>query len=327
MDFCRVILFFKSLNPKAEGCVPVPAAPEEKSESVSGIFRFVWPMSAAALMLWFQQSSYRFLMESISGVEVVGLFTVGFGLGINFMNRFEILFNQFYHPIFFNEIVANDIAKRAAAWNNYAYYLMPTSLVLALYIVCGGPFIAKIFVGEQFYEVAKNVIVWGVLSQLILIFMTIYSMAGIIQQETKKFIIPNIVGVVVMMGALVASSGLNPYLGAGLSLSAGSLASLLAMRIKMKKLLPIHFPLKRVLFSVLMSLPMIVFLLAAGKIYLTPGLIFSLVILTLSGVYMAFIQFVLVKDRLKLPESLAIFDRLERRFEDLLFKQGNTSGK
>ncbi|MDP3013029.1 MAG: hypothetical protein Q8M92_02220, partial [Candidatus Subteraquimicrobiales bacterium] len=275
----------------------------EKPKSLLLVFNFAWPISVASLLLWFQQSSYRFILEKTSSVEVVGLFTVGFGLGMNFMNRFEILFNQVYHPIFFKEIITDDISKKIVAWNNYSYYLMPAVLVLSIYIICGGPFIAKIFVGEKFYHVAKDIIIWGVISQLALIFYSMYSMVGMIQLNTKGYVFPNIIGIIVIMCGLFVFSHWGPYLGVGISLSAGSLASLLVMRLKMVKLLHVKLPVQRLIFSFILTLPMIGIFGIFRFLYLDPSIIQSLTVLTISGISMAFILFILVKERLVLPKQ------------------------
>jgi len=308
------IALFKLLAPASERA---PAPPRER-ESLRFIFNFAWPMSVSALLMWLQQSSYRFILEGLTSVEVVGLVAVGLGLGSNFMNRFEILFNQFYHPVFFKEISTEDPARKAEAWNAYAYFLMPAAFILALYIISGGPFLARVFVAEQFYGVTRTMLGWGVISQLILILMTIYSMAGIIQQKTTDFILPNVAGVVVMAAGLFLLLGWNPYSGTGIALCAGSLASLLVMRVKMKKLLPVRFPLRRVVFSLVLSAPMVLGLVAYALTHPAPGLIESLVVLAVTGAYMTFAELLLVGRRLGLPESFSFIYAVEEKLETFL---------
>jgi len=299
-----------------------PNAGEVPSESFSAILRFVWPISVASLLLWTQQSAYRFALEGIAGLEVVGLFTVGFGLGMNFINRFEILFNQFYHPIFFSEIITNDAGKRAQAWNDYAYYLIPSSVLLSLYIILGGPFIAKLFVGDEFFRVAKDVIAWGVLSQLILVMMTMYSMAGIIERETSKFIMPNVAGVLAMLAGFFFLSGRDPYFVAGFSLCAGGAVSLAVMRLKMKQLLPVRFPAKRLAFALILSLPMVGFLAIARGLCASPGLGTALLVLVISGTYMLALQGLLAGKRFSLAEKISGLSRLESYLDSLYARVG-----
>jgi len=318
--FFSGIVFLKLLKPPQAFRARENGTSIEKPKSLLLVFNFGWPISVASLILWFQQSAYRFVLEKTSSLEVVGLFTVGFGLGMNLVDRFYSLFNQFYDPIFFKEITTGDISKKTAAWNNYAYYLMPAALVMSIYIICGGPFIAKIIVGEKFYHIAKNSIIWGVISQLALIFYTAYSMVGMIQHNTKGYILPNIIGLIVMMCGLFSLSSWDPYLGAGISLSAGSLAVFLVGRWTMVKLLPVKLPVKRLFFSFILTLPMIVFLGIIRSLYLTPSIIQSLVVLTLSGVYVVFIQFILVKKRMVLPKQLDFVDKIENKWESYFLK-------
>lgn len=282
------------------------------------IFTFAWPMSVASLLLWMQQSAYRFILEGITSMEVVGLVTVGFGLGLNFINRFEILFNQFYHPVFYKEISSDDPARKAEAWNAYAYYLLPPALLFSVYIVTGAPFLARIFVGDQFYEVAKTMIAWGVISQLVLVMMTVYSMAGIIQQKTTDFILPNVAGVLVMAVALLLLAGWNPYTGSGIALTGGALASLLVMRLKMKKLMPVHFPVGRSFFAGALSLPIGLALGLYAALRPVPGFGESVLALAITGIYAFLAGVMLVGRRVELHKRLQFLRPLEGKLEALL---------
>lgn len=282
------------------------------------IFTFAWPMSVASLLLWMQQSAYRFILEGITSMEVVGLVTVGFGLGLNFINRFEILFNQFYHPVFYKEISSEDPARKTEAWNAYAYFLLPPALLFSVYIIAGAPFLARIFVGAQFYEVAKTMIAWGVISQLVLVVMTVYSMAGIIQQKTTDFILPNVAGVLVMALALLLLVGWNPYSGSGIALTAGALASLLVMRLKMKKLMPVHFPVRRSVFAGSLAFPMGLVLALYAVLRPVPGFGESVLVLAVTGVYAFLAGVMLVGRRVALHDKLQFLRPLEVKLEAMM---------
>lgn len=289
------------------------ATPLEKPKLLSLVFNFALPMSISSLLLWSQQNAYRFVLAKVSSLEVVGFFTVGFGLGMNLLDRFNGLFNQFYDPIFYKETTTNEISKKIAAWNKYAYYLMPATFVLSIYIICGAPFIAKIIMGAKFYYVSRNIIIWGVLSQLALIFYSAYSMVGVVQLNTKGYILPNICGLIVLMCGLILLSRWNPYVGAGISLSAASLAIFVMGRWKMVKLLPVALPWRRLFFSFVLTLPLIIFFVIIRFLYSDPSVFQSIFILTLSGVFATFIQLLLIKKDIAMPIRLDYVNQIIKR--------------
>lgn len=315
LAFSSFVFISRIRRTAVDGAGPAPAG---QPLSPSRIFHFAWPMSVASLLLWLQQSAYRFILGAEAGLEVVGLVSVGFGLGVNFMNRFEILFNQFYHPVFYREISSGGGERRVDAWNSYAYFLIPPALLLSVFIVAGGPFLARIFVGNDFFAATKTMIAWGVATQFILIVMTIYSMAGIIEQKTTDFILPNLIGAAVMAILLLSLVSWDPFAGSGLALAGGAMASLLVMRLKMKKLMPIRFPLRRSLLSAVISVPLAAGLWTYSWAVPFPGIIESLLVLALAGAYTSLAGMMLLGKRLSLPGRFAALSVAGDKLESML---------
>ncbi len=281
--------------------------------SISTIFHFVWPVSLASLVLWLQTQSYRFILEGLSGLEVLGFFTVGFSLGSRLVERFEVLFRNFYNPIFYEKIAKANFQKKAEAWDRYSQSFFPAVILVGLFVSLGGPFIAKIFVAEKFREIAGNVIFWGALTSLVFAFISTYTMVGVAQLQMKGLILPITLGTIVALGGIFILSRWNPYIGTGLSLLSGALATLVYLMVKMHKLLPVRFPKKKVGLSIIYSLPVVVLLLILRVVIHRVTLWQSVAILAISGLYLLLAQLIMARDWLFKEMKHPFIEKLDKK--------------
>jgi O-antigen/teichoic acid export membrane protein len=285
-------LFFKITKSANRKINPLP----DSKNYASTIFHFAWPVSLATLVLWLQTQSYRFILRGLSGLEVLGFFTVGFNLGTQLMGKFQSLFMNFYNPIFYEEITKVDSEKKAEAWNRYAQAFFPALTLAGIFIALGGPFIARLFVAEKFQEMAGNVIFWGALTSLVLTFVSTYKMVGVAQLEMKGLILPYSLGSVVALGGIFILSRWNPYWGTGLSLFLGAVTTLLYLIVKMHKLLLVRLPKLHLGISIVYSLPIAAIFIILRIFFPHPTLCQSVTILVISGIYLLFAQVLMARD-------------------------------
>lgn len=262
----------------------------------SEVFHFIWPISVASIVIWMQTQSYRFLLETVSGIEVVGFFTVGFNLGSKLNEKFESLFCTFYDPIFYSEISNSSIAEKAEAWNRYAKAFFPAEFLVSCFICFGSPFIIKVFVSPDFQKMAVETLIWGSITSFLLCVLGTYKTVAIAKLNMKKLIMPYILGAVIVLGGILVLCTRNPYLGAGLSLSLGALGALSYLIIEMNKLLPISFPRNQMALAVIYSLPMVLAFIYFKKVIYKPTILQSILILTILGIYQLVAQIILAKD-------------------------------
>ncbi len=286
------LLFFKVIKASQGERV----APVSHESSMSAVLRFVLPLSMASLVLWLQTQSYRFMLGRLSGLEVLGFFTVGFHLGSRLVERFGVLFSNFYNPIFYEEIAKASPEKKARAWNGYAEAFFPAVILVGLFVSSGGPFIAKIFVAEQFQKIAGSVVFWGSLTALTLSLISTYKMVGVAQLQMKGLIVPYILGTIVALGGILVLSRWNPYIGTGVSLLSGALTTLVYLVARMHRLLPVRFPSRHVAWSVVYSLPVVVLLVILRIIIYDPTLWQSVATLAISGLYLLLAEFLMARD-------------------------------
>ena len=312
-----VYFLFKLLKPKEEKVVNASFNRDFRGFCFKA-YNFAWPINVTSLLAWLQTQAYRFILNVNSGLEVIGLFTIGFGMGFNFINRFEILFNQFYNPVFYKELADSDTPdKKAAACNKFASYLIPAVLVLSIYIIVSSHFIAKVFVGDKFYAVTRVTIIWGVLFQLFFAVMTVYSLPGIAEQNTKCFIWPNLGGTLVLITGVFFLSKFNPYWGTGIAMVIGSFATFILMRHKMKKVLRVYSPRRKILFSLILSLPLVITMLALQFLFPRPTVLESITILFFSVSYMLLIQMILSRNWLFASIRLPFVDNIEQKINTI----------
>jgi len=275
-------LFFRAIRSPADGEeVAVP----ETGVLIKEVAHFVWPLAVASLIIWVQSQCYPFVMQSLNGIAVVGLFSVGFNLGLKLTAKCESLLMAFYDPIFYSDIAHSDAKARIQAWNRYAGIFIPAMVLLCCYICAGGPFIARIFLAEQFRAISGNIVFWGGATSLVMTIVGLYKNVGIASLKMTGLIGPYILGAVVTITGIYAFSAWDPYHGAGLALFLGSLAILIYLMIKMHNLLAVTFPLGRLMISCGYALPMIGVLLYCRRIFPGPTLWQALAILVLTGFY------------------------------------------
>jgi len=301
------ILFLRILGKPASFVIQ-----KDRDFTPSLVFRFAWPLAIGTFLYWCHSQGYRFVFQKIAGTEALGLFAVGFGIGSNLMVAFDTLFNQYYHPIFYNEIANSNEEQRTIAWNKYGSFFFPAIIIMMVYIGVNGPLLAKVFTGERFHYVG-NIILWGAVAESLRMMTSATAMVSHAQLEMKPLIIPSIVGAVSAIIGVFILVRFNPFLGGGFAISFGWLLAFLVLFKNMKKLLPIEFPYKRVLYSIFLSLPFFVLLLVKKTDFM---IVQSLIILVVSGLYLIFAQFILARKWISLPLRLSFIDEWENKFKN-----------
>jgi len=311
-----MVLFFQML------AKPVSAvAGKDRSFTPMVVFRFAWPLAICTFFYWCHIQGYRFLFQKMVGIEVLGLFTVGFRIGSSLMISFNTLFSQYYQPIFYNEVANSTEQQRTTAWNKYAVAFFPAVIIMVMFIVFNGSLIAKIFTGEKFHSVG-NVIFWGTITQGLMMMSSVTTMVSHSQMEMKPLIAPGLIGALTAIIGIFMFVRFNPFIGGGFALAFGSLLALIYLYRNMKKLLPIKFPWKRSAYSLILGIPMIVFFVIMRRLLPIPTTLQSLLILGISGLYLLFIQFILARKWLSLAVKLPIVDNFEQKLRIIYGKVG-----
>ena len=187
------------------------------------MFQFSWPLSLSLGLSWIQWQSYRYILQGISGEELVGLFAAGYAVTTAIISAYETLFSQFYLPILYTDIAGQDLSGRSKAWNRYANLYLPSIVITTAFVAASGPFLAKIMVSSQFYEAAVTVAPIAALAEGTRMVSGAYSMAAFTQLDMRAVIKPTLVGVIITLVGVIMFSHLDPLLGTGFALLLGAI--------------------------------------------------------------------------------------------------------
>jgi len=274
------------------------------------VFKYAWPLALDTFLYWVHMQGYRFIFQRAAGVETLGLFVVGFGIGSNLMVSFDALFNQYYHPIFYKDISNSDARQRITAWNKYASIFFPSLILVMGYIALNGNLLARIFTGARFHQIG-NIIIWGALAEGLRMMASTTALVSHAQMETKPLILPRITGTVTAVIGMLLLGFYRPLIGFGISISAGCLLGLVHLYISMKRLLPIQFPWKRIIYSLVLGSPLLVFFIVVNRNINNPTIMQSFLLLVIPGTYLLFIQYILVRKWFPLFSNLSVVDNIE----------------
>jgi O-antigen/teichoic acid export membrane protein len=296
-----IIVLFKYLGKDG------PAGDTDKSFSLPTVFKFATPLAISTFFYWCHTQGYRFVYQRIAGMETMGLFVIGFGIGVSLMNAFDGLFGQYYNPVFYNDIAHSNEDERCAAWNKYASAYFPAVLVMMIFVGANGYQFAKIFTAKE-YHMAGNIVIWGAIAESLRMCTSAYSMVSHAQLDMKPVIGPGITGAVIGLGGIFVLTKYDPLVGGGVALSIGWIFAMFHMQVNMKKLLPIRFPLRRILYACLLSAPFV-----AGLLVKNSSMAVSLVVLCVTGVYLVIAQYVLARKWLEISLPLPFVDDMENK--------------
>jgi O-antigen/teichoic acid export membrane protein len=310
-----IVVLFRSLNKTSS----VEMKETDNSFSLPVVFSFAWPFAISSFFYWIQSQGYQFAFKKLTDLEMLGLFTVGLGVGNKLMIPFEDLFNQYYRPIFYNEIADSNEAQRTEAWNKYAMVFFPAVVLMVAYIAMNGSLIAKIFTGERFHGVGC-VILWGSVTGGLQMIASVIALVSHAQFKTKSLIVPAITLACVSLIGIFLLVPWNAFMGGGIALSMGWLIYLIHLYANMKRQLPIKIPWKRIYYSVFLSGPLIIFSPIIYRIAYKISIPQALVILFVSGLYWLFAQFILARKWLSLPIKMALVDDFETKVKMFFYR-------
>lgn len=220
-------------------------------------FDFAWPQVITQIFWWFQSQGYRFILEKVAGLQYVGLFVVGYGLCAMPIAAFESVFAQYYNPIFLAALKGQDTDGITKAWNNYMRAYVPAMILAGGFLIGSGPFLTKVFVGERFQQVS-TMLIWPALAETIrAIGSSVYFM-GVATLNMRILVIPVALGAITANLAVYVLCRLHPLHGTGMALLLGMSVSVTAGLVACSRTLSIQWPVKGVLYAVLLSIPMII---------------------------------------------------------------------
>ncbi|MFC1952558.1 hypothetical protein ACFLWR_00305 [Chloroflexota bacterium] len=264
-----------------------------KIETLLPPLQFAWPLSIVAGLSWVQTQSYRFVLSHFGGLEVLGLFAVGYGLATAIMAAFQQVFNIYYGPIFYKAISSQNSEQRRVSWNKMAAYLFPGAIIMTSFIIACAPYLTRLLVTTEFLDSAQFLL-WGALTQLAFVVGSNMQLIAHAEMKTTWLIPSGITGAIVALTCILVLVQWDPQLGTGIGLTAAGFTVVVHLAIQLHKQVPYQLPWKRLFISLAFSTPLlIILLLYINPLISKPSYAQSIIIITFAGVYFLIVQYLL----------------------------------
>lgn len=258
------------------------------------VFRFSWPLTVCTGLYWIQRESFRPIMASVWDIETVGLFSVGFSVGMLVLASFETLFREYYAPIYYRAIAHSTYEQKLVAWNRYADAYFPAVVLVFLFVGSGGEFFLRLLASEEFQDVG-SVVIWGALSQAVIMFYAAYVNLTTGLTDNLSLIAPSFIGAVVVIVLLLSLTGSGPFLGTGLAVVLGLTTSAGATAFQMSRKHQVRIPWARMLQATFWGAPLVAGLQFAQMNWPVPSQQLALWMLFIGGLYLIFAQYRLAR--------------------------------
>ena len=277
-------------NLSIRAVLPLSGQARSLSFSASAIFAFSWPVMITAALWWMQSQSYRFVLDRIQGVAYVGLFTAGYSLASMPIAMYEGLFGQFYEPIFYGELKGQGREGQAEAWNNYARAYLPGLVVAGTFVAASSPFLAQVLLGEAFRAVALRVVVWAAVIETMRATGSMMYHLGVAKVDNRMTILPVAAGAVLAPLGVLLFGQFDPVLGTIAGLFVAGLAVIIIILTTSHRILPIRWPVHRIMMGFGLSIPLVVGFLGTYWVFPSPATGISLLVLVIGGAYLVGVQ-------------------------------------
>lgn len=268
-------------------------------ERVRGLFTFAWPVSIAVGLTWAQAQSYRYFVEATFSAEALGYFVAGYVVASGIINAFEAVMHAYFLPNFYSDVSSSDVEKQAHAWNRYAFAVFPSYILTGSFVAIFAIPLSVILLGDRYHDVAVFAAV-GALVEVARAFAGAYALVAHARMLTKFLIFPSAVGAVLALALVPTLTRSYGLVGTGVALALSGWAVVVVMHLKMQKILPIRFPLKRIGLAVFASMGLAV--IGKGLAYfelMSGSLIQSLFVVAFAGSVYSVLQFRLLRNWIK----------------------------
>jgi O-antigen/teichoic acid export membrane protein len=261
--------------------------PKINPEQLSNVIKFSVPLMIATFFMWLLNDSYRFIVEKMLGLEVLGNLAVGLAISASIFALLESLFQQIYYPKFYRKITASDPEIRLMACQELIDIAFPAFSFTAIFLACSSPFVLRLLTSTTFSNSAVFV-VFGCGISLARVLTNVVSTIAHSELNTKKLITPYAVGgtLTVILMTLLLKFYQNHYV-IGMVLLSMNFLVLVLMKHHMFKMIKTFIPWKNLIQVFIVSLPFLLEIVFWNN----HTLVHSFLIMGVSGCYYLFILY------------------------------------
>lgn len=253
------------------------------------LLKLVGPLSIGLFLMWFIFSGYRLIIESIVGLEFLGLLGLGFMLSSQISSSIESITESYLTPLFYEKLDSKKSIKCRTEWFNYFLNKkFQIYSIISCSTFCLSPFLYQILVSD-YYSDYYIYLQYGVILDFFRKGINAFYQIALIELKTKNIIVPYVIG------AMIISCGFILYNFSGSqrlilsSLILGVISTFIMMYIKMNKILRINLQLEKIFQALIISFPLYAF----STLVETNSTLLAATILILAGFYLFFVFFYL----------------------------------
>jgi len=262
------------------------------------VISFSWPFIFTSSLWWLQTQSYRFILGHGHGLDNVGLFVTAYALAATPIMTYEGVITQYLEPGFFNNLKYQGKDGQVNAWNQYAKLFLPGMAVISVYVAVSAPFLAKIFLGESYRAVALKITGLAAIIEATRAAGTMMFQLGMAKLDNKMTILPAATGALSAPIAVYFLSKIDPLFGTIGGLFLAGIIVLCTNVFLSFKVLPITWPIKRILLGLLMAIPVYLTLPLIHHFIPKPGYFLSFSVLGAAAFYIGGVVMLLLSSKL-----------------------------
>ena len=181
------------------------------------IIAFSVPIAVTTFFMWGQNLSYRLILETYYGMELLALIAVGLSITSAIFNSVEAIITQYYYPIFLKKVTQSNKLGRTKAWNDMASKTAPVYLMTMLFIISEAQPILYILV-DQKYHTIWLIVTLGSVYEFFRVMTNLINNAAISEYKTNLAIIPYLIGCCLTLVTLTFFELPNPEISVPLLL-------------------------------------------------------------------------------------------------------------
>lgn len=226
-----------------------------RSVNFRRIFEITLPILLSTPFFWFLYSGHRIIIAEQISLEFLGYLSIGFAIGAQITNIVESIVNDFFSPIFYSKIFnVTNKQHRAKIFEYLVNIKIPIFLFLAIYVTCFSHNILYILVSEKYYHII-TFIIFGIWFEFFKVLANIFSIASMLELQTKLNLIAYIIGSSILFFILSISFFFDSENSLLIALLLSSFSSAFFMYILMNRIVKFRIHLHKIIITILICAP------------------------------------------------------------------------
>lgn len=258
--------------------------------NLNSIIKFSSPLVLSALFFWMQTQSYPLIIQKYLTSEFLGYIGVGFAVAFAISAAFESIVMQYLYPAMYKSM-KNDV-DFSNTISNISNIIIPIYLMLSIFVSIFAIYINSILVDTKFFE-SYTYVIFAIWIAFFRMSSNIISNIAHSKMETKKLVLPNLLGAITaVFGVVIASHTQNYEFNIPLMLIFSAIISFLLMYKIMNSLVYIKLKIENLFFVLVLSIPLFI----GTSLYdYAVNTLYSILIVSCFGLYFLLTLYFIIK--------------------------------